>query len=373
LGALYWNPATISGLPQSELSVGMDLLFIDHEVASNVGALGGTTEGEAGTFPVPNVGWVHRTSHPGLTIGMGLNAVAGFKTTLPADPTNPVLAPPPVGLGRVSSEASFLQFSPVLSYAVSDRLSLAAGPLITTGQLGLEPFVFDPPNADGSYSSARATQYRWGGGFQLGMYYIQNESWRWGASLHSPTWMDEFEFVGEDAVGAPRRLSAKIDLPLIFSAGVSYAAGNDWLFALDARYFDYANSDGFGEPAAFDPATFELQGLGYRSVFALGMGVQRKWSERLYGRFGYAYNQNPVADRESFFATAAPLIYQHQFATSFSYQLHENLAVSFGYAYFLESERAGPVILPGVGAVPDSSVTNRLNVHVADFGLVMRL
>ena len=185
--------------------------------------------------------------------------------------------------------------------------------------------------------------------------------------------MDEFEFLGEDAAGNPRRLTAKIDLPLIVSGGVSYAPGNDWLFALDARYFDYANSDGFGDPAAYDPATFELQGLGYRNVFAVGMGAQRKLSERLYGRFGYAYNQNPVAAADSFFSTAAPLIYQHQVATSCSYQLQENLAISCGYAYFPQSERTGPVILPGVGEVPGSSITNRLSVHVVDFGLVMRL
>ena len=167
LGAIYWNPATITQLPANEMAMGLDLLFANHKVRSSFGPFQGETEGEAGAFPIPNVGWVHKTSNPYVNIGLGVNAVAGFKTNLNADPTNPVLAPAPLGLGRVSSEASFMQLAPVLALQLTDSISVAAGPTITTGQLGVEPFVFNDPNANGTYPSGRASRYHWGAGLQV--------------------------------------------------------------------------------------------------------------------------------------------------------------------------------------------------------------
>src|SRR5690606_7071178 len=115
LGALYWNPATISGLPTSQTDFGLDVLMANQTVSSSAGPFSGSTDAEAGAFPIPNVGWVHHLHDSPFTLGLGLNAIAGFKTNLMADPTNPVLMPSPTGLGRVSSEASFLQLAPVIS------------------------------------------------------------------------------------------------------------------------------------------------------------------------------------------------------------------------------------------------------------------
>lgn len=67
LGAIYWNPATITQLPSNEMEMGLDLLFANHRVRSSVGGFQGETEGEAGVFPIPNVGWVHKCENPYVT------------------------------------------------------------------------------------------------------------------------------------------------------------------------------------------------------------------------------------------------------------------------------------------------------------------
>ncbi len=371
LGALYWNPATISGLEHSELEVGLDLLFTNHRVDSTVGVLSGSTEAEPGTFPIPNVGWVYRLKgHPALTFGISVNAVAGFKTNLPVDPTNPILAPAPLGLGRVSSEASFLQLAPVFSLALSDQFSIAAGPTINTAQVAVEPFIFDSANANGIYSSGRATRYHWGGGVQGGVYYIHECGWHLGASIKSPAWMEEFEFYGQDENGLPRILTANIDLPLIASLGLAYSGYEDWLFAMDARFIDYKNTDGFGDPASFD-ATGKLQGLDWSSVFALALGAQRRIGEQCYLRTGYTYNQNPVRNSESMFNIASPLIYQHVLSVGGSYELNDKLAINLAYSHYFENTRVGPIVLPS-GTVPNSSITNELSANFLSFGVVMR-
>lgn len=377
ISALYWNPATISGLEHSELEVGFDVLFTEHSVASSIvtvdSSISGHTDADPGTFLVPNVGWTYRLrQHPSLTFGLGVNAVAGFKTNLRADPSNPVLSPPPFGLGNVSSEASFISLTPVLACAVSDQLSLAVGPVITTGQVGIEPFIFNPPNADGQYASGQASRYHWGGGVQAGVYYIHNCDWHLGASIKSPSWMETFEFYSVDENGLPRLLRTEIDLPMIVSIGASYSGFENWLFALDARYFDYENTKGFGEPAAFD-STAAVPGLDWSSVMAVALGVQRKLGEKVYLRVGYTYNQSPIRESESFFNTASILCYEHTLSCGMSYQLSEQLALNLGYSHYFENSRTGPISLPGVGVVPGSSITNASSADFLSFGVIMRM
>lgn len=260
----------------------------------------------------------------------------------------------------------------MLSYAIANRLSVAIGPVITTGQVGVEPFIFDSANPNGTYSSGRATRYHWGGGVQAGVYYIHDCNWHLGASIKSPSWMETFEFYGSDQDGLPRLLHADLDLPMILSVGVAYKGFEDWLFALDARYIDYKNTDGFGDTATYD-ATGALGGLDWSSVMAVAMGVQKKFGEKLYLRAGYTYNQSPIRNSESFFNTASVLFYEHMLSCGMSYQLHEKLAVNLGYSHYFENSRTGPIVLPGIGAVPGSSITNTVTADFLSIGVVMRL
>ena len=371
IGALYWNPATISGLGHGELEVGLDLLSTDHQVQSSFGPLSGSTDADPGVLPVPNFGWVHPIKGSRLTFGLGVNSVAGFKTSLPADPTNPVLAPQPTGLGGVNSEATFLQITPVFSYAATDRLSFAAGPLITTGQLAVEPFIFDGVNADFTYSSGRATRYHWGGGVQAGMFYAGQNGVQWGASVRSPVWMEQFEYQGTDENGLPRSLTADVDLPMIISIGTALTSIDDWLFAIDARFIDYANTDGLGDPASFEPDG-SLNGLDWSSIFALGTGVEHRLNEKIDLRCGYSYNQNPIKNSESFYNVASPLIYEHTLGLGASYNFCRDISINAAYSHYFENTRQGPIVSPAIGAVPGTTVTNRLSADVYSFGVTMR-
>lgn len=369
IGALYWNPATISGLEYSEMAFGLDIIMPYHEVSSSFGPFAGTTEAEPGVVPLPSIGWVHHTANPAITVGLGVSGVAGFKTNLGPDPTNPVLAPPALGgLGQVSSEACFMQITPAISVALTDSLSVGVGPVIALGKIGLDPFVFNSPNANGVYPSAWSSTYHWGAGVQAGVYYIHNCCWRFGAAVKSPTWMEEFRFYAEDANGAPRMLRADIDLPLILSLGTSYAGFEHWLFALDVRYFDYKNTRGFGDPAVFS-RTGALQGLDYSSVVAVATGVQYQFTDALSLRGGYTYNQNPVQNAEAFFNIASPLIYQHMLSFGGSYLLNDWVSVNLAYSYMLPQTRTGPLVHPQIGAIPGSSLSNTASAHQFNFGL----
>jgi long-chain fatty acid transport protein len=367
IGAMYWNPATISGLKTSEMGFGMDFIFADHEVASSLGPFSGSTEGEPGVAPVPSFALVHRGENPMLTYGLAVSGVAGFKTDI-SGTGNPILFPQPFGLGQVSSEASILELTPVVSLQLTDRLFVSAGPIIGLGQIGVQPFVFDSPNTDGIYPSGRTSRYHWGGGVQAGAYFVCNDAWQFGASVKSPVWFQTFEIPSTDANGLPRTLYADVDLPLIVSLGTAYTGLENWVVAADVRYLDYANAEGLGDPASFD-ANGALRGLGFDSVFAAAVGVQRQLNDCVAARMGYGLNQNPISDSESVFNTASPLIYEHFVNFGLSLNLTRAVKASLAYTYIFENEVTGPIVSPVLGTIPGSSVTNRLNAHVISIGV----
>jgi long-chain fatty acid transport protein len=370
IGAIYWNPASIAGMKSSEVGFGVDVLWSQQNVRSTLGPFDGSTDAVNGTFPVPNIGWVYKTEVPELTLGLGVNAVAGFKTNLPADPNNLALAPAPVGLGQVYSQAQFLQLAPVIAYSLSDKLSVAVGPTIVTGELQLDPFVFASPNADGNYPAGRSSTYEWGGGVQCGIFYVANDAWRFGGSFKSTNWLPDFVYNSEDANGLPRTLSADFDLPMVVSLGTSYSGWDQWLLALDLRYFDYGNTAGFGDPAMFRPDG-SLHGLDWSSVFAMALGAQRKLGEVLTLRGGYTYNQNPIKNSEAFYNIASPLLYEHMLSTGFSLQANSKLSFNTAYSYVFENSRTGPLVSPLLGPIPGSTMVNSLNAHFLSFGIAV--
>ncbi len=166
-------------------------------------------------------------------------------------------------------------------------------------------------------------------------------------------------------------MNANIDLPMIVSLGTAYSGFENWLFAVDGRYIDYKHADGFGDRATFD-ATGSLNGLDWSSVFALAMGAQRALGDRVFLRGGYTYNQNPIQDGESFFNVASPLIYQHMLSVGGSYKLNDKLAVNVGYSHYLDNSVSGPIVFPGIGAIPGSSVTNEMTANFLSFGILLQ-
>src|SRR5687768_16735348 len=130
IGALHWNPGSISGLPTSEMSFGTELLLADIDLSSTIGGVTGTTSGEAGVAAIPAIGWVHHVEDSAATIGLGIYGIAGFRNNMPADPTNPILA-----AGPLFADAEVLQIAPTLAYALTERLSIGFSPTVTAARI----------------------------------------------------------------------------------------------------------------------------------------------------------------------------------------------------------------------------------------------
>ena len=369
-GALYRNPATMAALPSSQLDMSVGLLLADYEVASEIPGLGaGVTGGEPGANPLVNGAWVHQMPNDRLRFGFGFNTAAGYFANSPVDATNPILAPPPVGFGRFSGSAQFFQMTPALSYLVSDRLSVGVSPILSMGLFtsNFSPFV--PPNADGRYPSGNGTRFSWGGGVQLGAFYIHNSCWRFGASLRSPIWHEPFRYHAEDENGLPTVNETRFDLPLVASLGLSYSPDACTLIAFDTRFTDNQNAAGFGDAAQFQPDG-SIGGLGWNSQMSFAIGLQRKITQRFYARFGYMYATRLIDGPEAAInASGTNLAYRHLPSCGASIRLADHVSISFAYSYSPKATISGPIYLPDNTPIPGSEASNQMAAHAAEFGV----
>jgi long-chain fatty acid transport protein len=393
IGATLWNPASIRGLPSSELAFGLELLLPTENVSSSVtaGALGGgmppidmvgSTGGEPGVCPIPSMAWVHKCEDSRWAYGIGMYGIAGFSVNYPASLTNPILLPPnnqpggAGGVGHVYADAQFFQIIPTVAYQLSDRLSVGFGPTLTLARVMADPLMFvAPDDGDGSaipqYPAGCATRYAWGGGFQVGLYFEANSDWQYGVTFKSPQWLEPFRFNTSSEIGLPRQESVRFDYPLIVSVGTAYRGFERWLLACDVRYFDYKDAAGFGSPASFG-ASGEVTGLGWDSVVSVHTGAQYQATERLYLRLGYEYNSSPISSGTAFFNFASPMIIQNIASVGLSYNVTEQLVLSMAYLHGFENSVTGPFYAPGVGPLAGTSITSKLSADALTAGLALR-
>ena len=384
-GAIHWNPASISGLSSSEMEIGLELLLPSERVSSRIepGALGGgfppvelsgSDRGEPGVSTIPTAAWVHKCKSSPWSYGLGMFGIGGFRVNYPGSATNPILTPQPgaggLGMGRIMAEAEFLQIAPTISYALTEKFSIGVAPTITLGKVLLDPLAIAAP-AGGVYTSGDGTRYHFGGGAQLGVYYITDSRWHLGASIKSPQWFEKFRYQTDDGAGGGREVTLDLDYPMIVSLGAAYSGFDRFIFACDVRYFDYKNTDGFGDPTGFD-ATGKMTGLGWSNLFTVSTGVQYRVTDRMCWRTGYTFQQNPFSDSETFFNVASPLNIQHIVAVGGSYEITHNVLASVAYIHGFENESSGPFNMPGVGPLAGTEVTSQISADALNFGITVQ-
>jgi long-chain fatty acid transport protein len=372
-GALYWNPATTAGLPNSEMLFATGFVYGSVRMTSAVapGAFGpgfppttlaGTDRSDPGLAIVPTFALVYKPEESDWSFGVGAFAAGGFFTNYPADPSNPLLSPfPPngVGNGPIFASASFAQFTGTATYQLTEHLAIGGGPIVDAATVQAVPGVFAPlnaPNANGSVTYPPATDARasWGLGFQVGLYGTVGNGWQFGTSFKSPQWFETFRYHSLDQQGFPRELTLRLDRPLVVSVGGGYSGFERWLLAVDVRYLDYRDVAGFGSPARVDPSG-AFTGFGWHSVFAVAAGAQYQWTDKFSARLGYLYNGLPIGNDVTFFNVASSVIFQHSIYLGASYQITKALKVSAVYSHTFQDSIQGP-FFNSAGPIPGTLV-----------------
>lgn len=379
-GALNWNPATISGLSRSEMAMALGVIIPQASLSSSITGLGsGTTDSAQGVSPVPTMSFVLKNPESRFTWGIGVYGIGGFSSNYPASAfgpgMNPILTPQPpfgVGVGRVYSMAQIYQIAPTVSVALTDKLSFGFAPTIDLANAQVDPLVLAAPTTTTGtpfYGPGSGSKFSWGGGFQLGVYYIINPSWRVGASYKSMQWFEPLQFQSNDAIGNPVFDRIRVNLPSITSVGASYNGIERLVWAVDVRYFDYADATGFKQ-TGFLPSG-ALAGLGWRSVVGVSNGVQYSLTDRLDLRGGYTYVDCPIPSSQEQANIATSLIMRNFLSIGASYRIRRNIMANVAYTHGFTTSLTGPYLTPA-GVIPDASVTSRVTVDWLQGGITVQ-
>jgi len=374
-GAMYWNPATISALKCNEMQFGLGLVLPFTELSSTYTGPGaampdffqpgsGTTKGSVGSLPSPSAAMVWKTPNKRLTLGFMFAGVGGAATMYPWDPDNPIMNPedpapfPRVGEPGVrASNVQIIQALPTASYQLTRRLSVGVTPVLNMGKLEIHP------SAVAGTHEPTGSRYLWGGGVHAGVFYQADNCFNYGFTVKSPQWIENVMAYGKSAH------SFDLNLPLILSAGVSYTGIRNTILAVDVRYFDWANTNGFSEAGPWGTPgkpDYQLRGLGWDSIFSVAMGVERKINKTLKIRGGYCWNQNPVPDKHSFYNVSAPLIMEHTLSCGASVMFAHNWETAFAYCHAFSNSITGPFPdgVPGNGTVTSKAGAGIINASV---------
>lgn len=419
LTALHWNPAALFSIPGRSIDVSLQVMRPSGALTSSVdaGAFGqvpnpatggtipfpwsdleGTTDSEAGLFPIPSIGTV--TARPGSRFAWGLSAfgVGGFGVDYalsPMDamsgqlPENPLLsqqqAEGGIGFGALSSTFMLLQVSPTVAYRLTDALSVGIAPTLNLASLELSVFPATPPQTfpnpmDPSGTSRLAlypdapAAWATGFGFQAGLHLEMPSGVSVAVSYKSRQAFQDFSF--EPTTTGAEDYTFRMDYPMTVSAGVAYTGVDRLLLAADVRYLDFENTPGF-EDSGFGPQG-EVLGFGWNSITVVAVGAQVEVTPRLPVRVGYSVNGNPIDDTDTFFNTPAPAIIEQHASVGFSYAISERVSLGLAAQFGLSNDIRGTwkTVHPANGStvdVPGTGVSSELSTFTAIGGLHVRL
>ncbi|SMP58819.1 long-chain fatty acid transport protein [Neorhodopirellula lusitana] len=384
MGALQWNPASITGLRHAEVGFSFAAFGPETSIESSVeagafgpgtpgGRLHGSTTSDVGISPIPTfAATTGRTDSP-WSFGLGAFAIGGFGVDYPVSSQNPILTPQPpdgFGFGAIYSQFQLMQFCPTVARRFESGWSVGFAPTFNWATLAIDPFSAAAPNADGRYASAAHGDSAWGIGFQAGVFYESAEpGWNLGLSYKSPQWFQDFKMNGWDDTGGARQLQMDLDYPSILSIGGAYTGFQRLQIATDIRYIDYENTDGF-QSAGFD-ANGAVTGFGWDSIWVLSSGVAIDVNDRLQWRFGYTYNQSPIDSANIFYNSPAPAIIQHHLSTGFTREVADGWMCSLAYKHGFQNTVSGKW-WGSTGEVAGTRIASTLATNSLSAGLTKR-
>jgi long-chain fatty acid transport protein len=394
-GALQWNPAAISTFDGKILDFSIGAFFSSPELSGSLpaGMLGvgapavsGITKDDRGISPMPSLAMVWGKEDSKHTFGVSAFGISGFGVTFPEEannpmsPTfNPTLNSNPMnypqqagGFGHLESDYMLLQVGLAWAYEVTDKFSIGVQPTVNYAALELAPNPTASPNAAGYGISDKASAI--GYGAQFGMFYDTQKGMKFGLSYKTTQSFSDLEFKNTHLDNAVTENAFNMDYPAILSFGIGYSKA-DFDLALDYRYVDYENTDGFAEKGWTD--TGSVAGFGWKNINIVSVGLQYKGIEKLPLRVGYTFSSNPIDDELAFYSSPATAVIANAFQFGLSYPITDNLMLNGMYHYGAsdgktEGEIMNPLMASPTnpyGAIPGSKVGYEMTTSMVMVGV----
>ena len=378
-GALQWNPASISAFDNRIIKLDVGLFFSSPELNSTVPVMdntgqptgdfvNGTTKDDKGISPMPALSIVWGAPDSKHTFGASAFGISGFGVTFPENLSNPINMPQQMGgFGRVQSNYALFQVGLTYAYELTKHFSIGVEPTFNYAMLELTPNPLANPTQAGYPSTNNASAVGLGG--QVGLFYDSGMGFKAGLSYKSTQHFNDFEFENTYLDNTTSTNSFNMDFPAIYSVGLGYSL--EMLdVAVDYRYVDYENTDGFSE--AGWKQTGSVKGFGWENISVISAGVQYKGIDRLPLRIGYTFSSNPITEEVTFFNAPATAIIKNAYQIGFSFEATEAFQFNLMYHHGQsDGATSGMLLNPNfvsqgnpMGAIPGSNVSYEMTTDL---------
>lgn len=383
-GSVAWNPACTALFKGRRFEFHGTIFVPWRSLSSTVDAnafgpgvpaatLSGTTVSHTNTSFMPGMAFIYHAPDSRNAYHFAMLAVSGFGVDYDENTnfSNPILtpqAPNGFGFGKLNSNYALLTMPLGASRQVSDRLTAGISIVPAFSMLKVIPAPFATPVTAGStmayYLSASNSAWAFGVGAQVGLQYKISEMFSAGISYHTPIWFRDFKWQAADLTGVKHNVEFEMDLPQLVSMGIGVKPTQRTRIGVDARWFDYGDTVGFDKSGYNNNGA--VVGFGWRSIWAIGGGVEQEITHSTKVIGGYNFSQNPIPDSLSFFNTPAPGIVQHHI-TSGLVQKVGKWDANVAYYHAFRNSITGPWI-SGQGPIPGTSVTSKMSENSVTIG-----
>lgn len=297
--AIYYNPSGITQLDGDNIRVGIYGIYLNDHYEGD----GTSFNTRDSVQAVPQLYYTHTFQDVPLSVGLGLYSPYGLSIKWPgAAPF--ANNPDPLDDTAFYASLEYLAVNPVFAYKILPALSIAAGPTLNFGNLGLEEHV----PGGGPTSDFKFNGDGFAPGFNAGILWQPLQKLSFGASYRSESRMtfnghSDFNIPGFTSGSAGA--SANVPFPQNVVGGVSFRPTPKWNIEFDADWTDWhafktvtlSATPAFlgGGPI---PLTFD-----WESSFFYELGVTYYINDDWHASAGYNYSENSVPD-----ATFNPVI-----------------------------------------------------------------
>lgn len=290
--AIYYNPAGITQLDGDNVRGGVYGIYLNDHFNGD-----GTSFNTRDSIQaVPQLYYTHAFQDVPLSLGLGLYSPYGLSIKWPDD------TPFANGVGGVFypyyASLQYITLNPVIAYKILPSLSIAAGPTLNFGNLGLEEQV---PGGGGSTTTFKFNGDGFAPGANVGILWQPFQQWSFGASYRSESRMT---FTGHSDFNIPglesgsTSASANVPFPQNVIGGVSFRPTPKWNIEFDADWTDwhaFKNLTVSATPALLGGAPDTLP-FDWESSFFYEFGVTYYFCDDWHASAGYNYSENSVPD-----------------------------------------------------------------------------
>lgn len=351
---VFFNPAGMSQLEGRQLTVAGNAILTEadfNDRDSNTNGTRGKTE-EIGL--VPNVYYVQPLSER-WTLGLGVNAPFGLKSEYDRDWTGRYLA--------TTSELTLVNINGTLSFAVSDRLSLAVGLNYQDAEVTLENAVDStlgaaPNPATDSYASIigddtdvtldlsvflQATDttrlgltWRGGGDFSLAGDAQFDRNAVCAPNEGFPTGDPTAPTTGTLCAGALAQregaVNADVTMPSSLTLSMSQQLTPEWTLHGDLAWTEWSEIGSIGVINTGNDVEVDRLELEYDDTIRYALGASYHNNGPWTWRFGLAFDEAPQTD-PNLVTPRIPDGDRTWASVGFGYEFSENLSIDVSYAH----------------------------------------